>query len=86
MSLLMVHERLAYNELKKSLSPNWPKEKISDGNLASHLKKLRLEAYLDEHKAFLNRKPHTTYAVTDAGRKAFEEHLNALEEIIKGIE
>jgi DNA-binding PadR family transcriptional regulator len=45
-----------------------------------------LEAYLDEQKEFLNRKPHTTYAVTEAGRKAFEAHLNALEEIIKGIE
>jgi DNA-binding PadR family transcriptional regulator len=86
MSLLMVNEWVAYNELKKTLSPNWPKDKISDGNLASHIKKLRLEAYIEERKEFLNRKPHTTYKASPAGRKAFEEHLNALEEIIKGIE
>lgn len=86
MSLLMVNDWVAYNELKKSLSPNWPKEKISDGNLASHLKKLRAEAYVEERKEFLNRKPHTTYKTSVKGRKAFEDHLNALEEIIKGIE
>ena len=86
MSLLMVNERVSYTELKQNLSPNWPKEKISDGNLASHLKKLRAEEYISEQKEFLNRKPHTTYTATKAGKKAFEAHLTALEEIIKGIE
>ena len=82
MSLLMINEWVSYNELKKALSPNWPKQKISDGNLASHIKKLRNEAYLDERKEFLNRKPHTSYKATAKGSKAFEDHLAALEEII----
>ncbi|MFK7920379.1 MAG: winged helix-turn-helix domain-containing protein [Bacteroidia bacterium] len=82
MSLMMVNEWVSYNEIKQALSPNWPKEKISDGNLASHIKKLRGEEYLDERKEFLNRRPHTTYRATQAGTKAFEDHLSALEEII----
>ncbi|MEM7657543.1 MAG: transcriptional regulator [Bacteroidota bacterium] len=79
MSLLMVEEWVAYNTLKTKLA-------VSDGNLASHIKLLRKAEYLEENKTFLNRKPHTTYRATSAGRKAFETHLDALEKIIKGLE
>ena len=78
MSLLMVGEWVHYSHLKTTLSQ-------SDGNLASHIKQLRKHEYIDEKKEFINRKPHTTYKATEKGRKAFENHLRALEEIIKGI-
>ena len=78
MSLLMVEEWIAYGSLKTKLD-------VSDGNLASHIKLLRNEEYLEENKTFLNRKPHTTYRATKEGRKAFAEHLDALETIIKGL-
>jgi len=34
-------------------------------------------------KQFIGKKPQTTYRVTDLGRTAFENHLNALEALIK---
>jgi hypothetical protein len=33
-------------------------------------------------KQFIGNKPNTSYRVTLEGRKAFEEHLKALEELI----
>ena len=83
MSLLLVNEAVSYNELKQQL--NDPNKPLTDGNLASHLKKLREAAYIDETKEFRNRKPHTTYKASQEGKKAFEAHLSALEEIIRGL-
>jgi hypothetical protein len=34
-------------------------------------------------KQFIGKKPNTTYAVTKTGKKAFNEHLDALENLIK---
>jgi hypothetical protein len=34
-------------------------------------------------KSFIDKKPNTKYQVTRAGRKAFEQHLKALEKLIK---
>ena len=36
-------------------------------------------------KGFIGRKTNTVYAVTKAGEKAFKEHLDALEKMIKSI-
>ncbi len=76
MSLLMVEEWVAYSRLKKTLEQ-------SDGNLATHLKTLRKLEFVDEKKEFRDRKTHTTYRATEKGREAFEDHLNAIEEIVK---
>lgn len=76
MSLLMVHEQLDYNFLKKTLE-------LTDGNLASHLTALEKTEYILVQKAFVGRKTQTTYLATAAGKKAFSEHLNALERIIQ---
>lgn len=76
MSLLMVHEQLDYNFLKKTLE-------LTDGNLASHLTALEKTDYILVQKAFVGRKTQTTYLATAAGKKAFSEHLNALERIIQ---
>jgi DNA-binding MarR family transcriptional regulator len=76
MALLVVEDSVDYNTLKESLD-------LTDGNLASHLKSLEKEAYIEVRKSFFMRKPHTRYAVTPAGRLAFEQHLKALEELLK---
>ena len=34
-------------------------------------------------KSFVDRKPNTKYSKTDKGKKAFENHLSALEHLIK---
>lgn len=76
MSVLMVNESVEFTTLKELLD-------VTDGNLASHVKALEQEAYLSVTKQFIGKKPNTRYAATDAGKKAFTEHLDALERLIK---
>jgi DNA-binding MarR family transcriptional regulator len=56
---------------------------VTDGNLASHLKALEKEEFIAMNKSFIGRKPNTNYFITKKGRDAFEEHLVALEKIIR---
>ncbi len=72
----MVNESLDFNRLKELLG-------VTDGNLASHLKALEKVEYIDVEKQFVGRKPNTQYSTTQAGRKAFNDHLNALEALLK---
>ena len=76
MSALAVNDTLDFNSLKEFLD-------VTDGNLASHLKALEKEEFVAVKKSFLDRKPNTKYFITKAGKKAFDEHLKALEKIIK---
>lgn len=76
MSALAVNENLDFNSLKEYL-------KVTDGNLATHIKMLEKEEFIGIEKSFVERKPNTKYFMTKKGRKAFEEHLKALEAIIK---
>ena len=56
----------------------------SDGNLSTHATALERAGYLTVRKGFQGRKPRTTYAVTERGRKAFGRHVDALEAVIRG--
>jgi len=56
---------------------------VTDGNLGAHLRKLEEAGYIVVNKTFVERKPHTYVAATAAGRKVFEEHVAALESILK---
>jgi DNA-binding HxlR family transcriptional regulator len=76
MSVLVVNDAVSFNELKELLQ-------LTDGNLASHLKALEETEYIEVQKQFLGRKPHTTYKATEAGQKAFTDHLKALEKMIR---
>ncbi|MFC2188672.1 winged helix-turn-helix domain-containing protein [Peijinzhouia sedimentorum] len=76
MSALAVNDTFDFNSLKEFLD-------VTDGNLASHLKGLEKEAFIGVQKTFVGRKPNTQYFMTKEGRKAFEEHLTALENLIK---
>lgn len=76
MAALSVNSKVSFNELKDLLE-------LTDGNLASHLKALEKEKFIIVNKSFIGRKPNTTYAITNQGKKAFKTHLRALEEIIK---
>ncbi len=77
MSVLMVNEQMDFNSLKELLN-------LTDGNLASHLRALEEQQYVAVQKQFVGRKPNTTYQATETGKKAFNEHLKALEILIKG--
>ncbi len=78
MSALMVNEDVNFNDLKALID-------VTDGNLASHLKTLEENSYLKVQKGFIGRKTNTTYTITKTGEKAFRQHLDALEKIIKGL-
>jgi DNA-binding MarR family transcriptional regulator len=56
---------------------------VTDGNLGAHLRKLEEAGYIAVNKVFVERKPHTFVAATAAGRKVFQEHVAALESILK---
>jgi DNA-binding MarR family transcriptional regulator len=56
---------------------------VTDGNLGAHLRKLEEAGYVAVNKTFVNRKPCTFISATREGRKVFEEHVKALEAIIK---
>jgi len=75
MSALAVNNSLDFNALKELLD-------VTDGNLATHLKKLEKEDFIGIEKSFIDRKPNTKYYITKSGKTAFTQHLNALEQII----
>jgi len=76
MSILMVNDWVDFPTIKEMLN-------ITDGNLASHIQALEKLQYVEVKKQFIGKKPNTSYAVTRAGRKAFNDHLNGLEQLLK---
>lgn len=76
MSVLMVNDVIDFSSLKDTLG-------LTDGNLASHINALEKLKYIEVSKQFIGKKPNTTYSATALGREAFNEHLKALEELIK---
>jgi predicted ArsR family transcriptional regulator len=78
MSILMVHDWVDFGELKDTLN-------LTDGNLASHIAALEKENYIQVRKAFIGKRPNTSFQATNAGKQAFKDHLNALEALIKGM-
>jgi len=76
MSILMVNEYADFNTLKELLG-------VTDGNLASHAKALETENYIMVEKQFIGKKPNTRYMATKEGRKAFKDHIDALEKLIQ---
>src|ERR1700692_4097913 len=78
MSILLMNEEVSFNDLKQLLE-------LTDGNLASHLINLEENGFIKVHKGFIGRKTNTTYSITKAGEKTFKEHLEALENMIRGV-
>ncbi|NJN42384.1 MAG: transcriptional regulator [Flammeovirgaceae bacterium] len=75
MSVLVANQFYDYNSLKELLE-------ITDGNLASNLKTLEREKYITVSKSFMDRKPLTKYKITDKGRTAFNNHIDAMEALV----
>jgi DNA-binding HxlR family transcriptional regulator len=75
MSILLVNDAMDFGMLKEMLE-------ITDGNLASHLNALDKLGYIQITKQFIGKKPNTSYRSTELGKKAFSEHLDALERLI----
>ncbi|MBW6483512.1 MAG: transcriptional regulator [Vicingaceae bacterium] len=75
MSVLMVNDEIDFNSLKELLS-------VTDGNLASHIAGLEKNEYIKVMKEFVGKKPKTSFSATPSGKKAFQDHLTALENLL----
>ena len=76
MSVLAVNDSMDFTGLRETLA-------VTDGNLASHLRALEEAGYINMEKSFINRKPNTSYSITEEGLDSFSSHLKALEELIR---
>ncbi len=76
MSLLAAGAELSFTELRDSLG-------MTDGNITTHIRTLQQAGYIAVTKSVHEKRPLTTCALTPAGRKAFEDYINLLEQIVK---
>jgi len=65
-----------FSSIKKQLG-------LTDGNLSAHLRVLEEAGYIQIEKKFVKRKPKTICRLTPAGREAFRQYLQQLEQIIQ---
>lgn len=75
MSILMNVEEADFVYLKS-------KTEATAGNLSVQLDKLSGAGYLNVDKEFIGKKPRTVCRITDAGRAAFSEYVDALRDYI----
>lgn len=76
MSILMVNDSVDFLTMKEMLD-------ATDGNIASHAAALEKAEYITVEKKFVGKKTNTSYRITVTGRAAFNEHINALEQLLK---
>jgi len=76
MSLLAASPELSFTDLRDTL-------KMTDGNLSMHIKTLQESGFVAVAKSFHHQRPLTTCSLTPAGRKAFAEYIDLLEQIVK---
>lgn len=76
MTMLFRRGEMEFTELKNTLN-------LTDGNLATHAKFLEADGYIRIKKTFVEKKPCTTYTITARGKKAFQDHVEALLELVK---
>src|SRR5476651_1277273 len=74
--MLAASPELSFTELRDALA-------MTDGNLTTHIKALQQEGYVSVAKSYQNNRPLTTCSLTAAGRKAFAEYINLLEQIVR---
>ncbi|WP_436907035.1 transcriptional regulator [Halosimplex marinum] len=73
------HGETSFPDLKEALD-------VTEGNLASHIGKMEEADCVAVEKQFVDRKPQTTYELTDLGREKFEEHIGTLEALIEDLD
>ena len=76
LSMLAAASELSFTEMRDTLS-------MTDGNLTTHIRTLQQAGYVSVTKSFQNNRPLTTCSLTAAGRKAFAEYINLLEQIVR---
>ncbi len=74
MAALQVEGKTDFTSLKKRLN-------ATDGALGMHLQKLEEAGYIEASKAFVGRRPKTTYKITTIGRKALVHYLREMQRL-----
>jgi DNA-binding MarR family transcriptional regulator len=77
-SALAVNECLSFSDLKRLL-------KTTDGNLSVHARKLEEAQYISCSKSFDHRMPKTEYRISASGRRALEQYLCYMENLIRFV-
>lgn len=78
LTALRLEGPLDFTALKKRLE-------VADGSLGLQLQKLEEVEYVRAEKAFVGRRPKTTYKLTAKGRSALSNYLNTLERLVKAL-
>jgi len=76
MSMLAASADLSFTELRDALG-------MTDGNLTTHIRTLQEAGYVSVTKSFQNNRSLTTCSLTGAGRRAFTNYINLLEQIVR---
>lgn len=76
LNALISDNSIDFVELKQLLN-------TTDGNLGAHLTTLEKATYIKIDKQFVGKKPRTRISITREGRKAFEQHVRYLREILE---
>jgi DNA-binding PadR family transcriptional regulator len=79
LTCLQTDGALDFTHLKKLL-------RAADGALGTHLQKLEEAGYISCKKAFVGRRPKSTYRITASGRRALQNHLQALRQVLDAVE
>ena len=79
LTALQLDGPLDFTTLKKRLE-------VSDGAISPHLKRLELITYINCKKAFVDRKPKSTYRITALGRRALTNYLDAMQQVIDAMQ
>ena len=75
-SALAINDSLSFNDLRRLL-------KTTDGNLSVHARKLEEAGYVACHKFFEGRIPRSEYRLTSTGRRALEQYIKQMEDLIR---
>ncbi|MEL7835166.1 transcriptional regulator [Fodinibius sp. Rm-B-1B1-1] len=75
MSLLISVEKADYKFIKRETE-------ASAGNISVQMSKLEEAGYIEIKKSFKNKKPNTSYSITETGIEAFEEYVNTLQQYL----
>ena len=59
---------------------------VTQGNLSSHLQTMEDADCVTVEKEFVDRKPRTSYELTDLGREKFEEHVKTLGHLLDRVD
>lgn len=59
---------------------------LTRGNFSTHITRLQEAGYVGVEKAFVDRKPLTTYKITQEGRAALETYRKTMLEILAELE